>query len=45
MLSLWNDPATVLKPQQFAGLGEGFLFLSADVSQTVWLYKGLLHAD
>lgn len=25
-----------------AGLAEGFLFLSADVSQTVWLYKGLL---
>lgn len=27
------------------GLAEGFLFLSADVSQTGWLYKGLLYAD
>lgn len=45
VLSPWNDPAAELKPQPFAGLAKGVLFLSADVSQTVWLYKGLLHAD
>lgn len=45
MVSLHNDSAAALRPQAVAESAEGFLFLSADVSQTVWLYNGLLQAD